>query len=156
MNLGATIIGQSIAFAIFAWFCMKFVWPPMMRALEERKQRIADGLSAADRAQRDLEIAQEKVSGDLKEAKAKAAEIIEQANRRAAQIVEDAKAEARTEGERLIKNAQEEIDLEISRAREELRKAVSALVVGGAEKVLGSEIDQQAHTKLLDELVAQL
>lgn len=156
MNLGATIIGQSIAFAIFAWFCMKFVWPPMMRALEERKQRIAEGLSAADRAQRDLEIAQEKVSGDLKEAKAKAAEIIDQANRRAAQIVEDAKAEARTEGERLIKNAQEEIDLEISRAREELRKAVSSLVVGGAEKVLGSEIDQQAHNKLLDELAAQL
>lgn len=156
MNITATILGQTLAFALFVMFCAKFVWPPLMKAMEDRRQKIADGLSAADRAGRDLELAREKVAADLKEAKAQAAAIIDQANRRATQIVEESKAAARVEGERLIQQAQGEIDQEINRAREELRKAVAGLVVNGAEKVLGSEVDAKAHQKLLDELAAQL
>ncbi|KZX74939.1 F0F1 ATP synthase subunit B, partial [Alcanivorax sp. HI0011] len=109
MNMNATLIGQAIWFALFVFFCMKFVWPPISRALDERKQKIAEGLSAADRAERDLELAQEKATANLKEAKEKAAEIIDQANRRANQIVEEAKDAARTEGERLVAKAHSEI-----------------------------------------------
>ena len=155
MNINATLIGQAIWFALFVIFCMKFVWPPISKALEERKQKIAEGLSAADRAERDLVLAQEKASSNLKEAKEKASEIIEQANKRANQIVEEAKDQARTEGERLIEKAQSEIDQEINRAREELRKEVSALALSGAEQVLGREVNRDAHKQLLDDLAAQ-
>src|SRR5690554_2857342 len=106
MNMNATVIGQIIWFALFVWLCMKFVWPPIANALEERKQKIAEGLSAADRAERSLEAAQEQVSSNLNEAKAKSAEILDQANRRANQVIEEAKAQARAEGERLIAQAQ--------------------------------------------------
>lgn len=156
MSINATLIGQVIWFAIFVWFCMKFVWPPIVNALEERKQKIAEGLSSADRAERDLELAQEKASANLKEAKEKAAEIIDQANRRANQLVEEAKGQARTEGERIIAQAQSEIEQEINRAREELRAQVSALAIEGAEKVLGKEVDRNAHKGMLDQLAAEL
>lgn len=156
MNMNATLIGQAIWFALFVIFCMKFVWPPISRALEERKQKIAEGLSAADRAERDLELAQEKATSNIKDAKNKASEIIEQANRRANQIVEEAKEQARTEGDRLIAKAQSEIDQEINRAREALRKEVAILALSGAEKVLAREVDQNAHKQLLDELAAEL
>jgi F-type H+-transporting ATPase subunit b len=156
MSINATLFGQVIWFALFVWFCMKFVWPPLTNALEERKQKIAEGLSAADRAARDLELAQEKASGDLREAKAKAAEIIEQANRRANQVVEDAKAQARTEGERLIVQAQAEIEREVNSAREQLRREVAVLALAGAEKVLASEVNPAAHKQMLDQLAAEL
>lgn len=156
MNINATLIGQAIWFALFVFFCMKFVWPPISRALDERKQKIAEGLSAADRAERDLELAQEKASANLKDAKDKASEIIEQANRRANQIVEEAKDQARVEGERLIAKAQSEIDQEINRAREELRKEVSALALSGAQQVLAREVNRDSHKQLLDDLAAQL
>lgn len=156
MTLNATLLGQIIWFGLFVAFCMKFVWPPITRALEERKQKIAEGLSAADRAERDLELAQEKASANLKDAKEKAAEIIDQANRRANQVVEEAKAAARSEGERLIAQAQAEIDQEINTARELLRKEVAALALAGAEKVLGSEVNRDAHGKMLEQLAAEL
>ena len=156
MNINATLIGQVIWFVLFVAFCMKFIWPPLTRALEERKQKIAEGLSAADRAERDLELAQEKATANLKEAKDKAAEIIDQANRRASQIVEDAKEAARKEGERLVAQAHAEIDQEINAAREKLRAEVSALALAGAEKVLGSEVNRDAHGKMLEQLAAQL
>ena len=156
MNMNATFIGQIIWFALFVIFCMKFVWPPISRALEERKQKIAEGLSAADRAERDLVLAQEKATSNLKEAKDKAAEIIDQANRRANQILEDAKEAARAEGERLIAQAQAEIDREINGAREKLRTEVSALALAGAEKVLAAEVNRDAHGKMLEQLAAQL
>ena len=156
MNINATLIGQVIWFVLFVAFCMKFIWPPLTRALEERKQKIAEGLSAADRAERDLELAQEKATANLKEAKDKAAEIIDQANRRASQIVEDAKEAARKEGERLVTQAHAEIDQEINAAREKLRAEVSALALAGAEKVLGSEVNRDAHGKMLEQLAAQL
>lgn len=156
MNINLTLLGQVIWFAIFVWFCMKFVWPPITRAMEERKNKISEGLSAADRAERDLELAQEKASHNLKEAKQQASEIIDQANRRASQIVEEAKDQARTEGERIKAQAESEVEQEVNRAREQLRAQVSQLAIEGAEKVLRKEIDRQAHKGMLDELAAEL
>jgi F-type H+-transporting ATPase subunit b len=156
VNFNLTLIAQMIAFAIFIWLTMRYIWPPIVQAMEERQKRIADGLSAADRAKRDLALAQEKASDDLKEAKAQAAVILDQANRRANQIVEEAKARARSEGDRLVANAQSEIDLEINRAREQLRATLSALVLEGAGKVLEKEVDGKAHEQLLKQLATEL
>jgi len=156
MSMNATLFGQAIWFFLFVFFCLKFVWPPISKALEERKQKIAEGLSAADRAERDLELAQEKAAANLKDAKVKAAEIVEQANRRANQIVEEAKENARAEGERIVAKAHAEIDQEVNQAREKLRKEVAALALSGAEKVLGSEVNQTAHKQMLEQLAAEL
>ena len=118
MNINATIIGQTIAFAFFVWFCMKYVWPPIIGALNERQKKIADGLAAADRASKDLELAQVKAVEELHLAREQAKEILEQANQRATVIVEEAKDEARKEGERLIVAARAEIEQEANQARE--------------------------------------
>ncbi|MDX5298042.1 MAG: F0F1 ATP synthase subunit B, partial [Gammaproteobacteria bacterium] len=136
MNINLTLIGQTIAFAIFVWFCMKYVWPPITGAMRTRQQRIADGLAAADRASRDLELAQEKVAQELRQAKQQAAELIELANKRSSQIIEEAKLDARREAERLAAQAQAEIEQERNRVREALRAELAALAVAGAEKIL--------------------
>ena len=156
MNINATFIGQVIWFALFVIFCWKFVWPPILAALEERKQKIADGLRAADRAQLDLELAKEKAGESLRDAKQQASEILDQANRRASQIVEEAQAQARADGERLVAQAQAEIDQSINQAREELRQQVAVLAIAGAEKVLAAEVNRDAHAKMLDQLAAEL
>jgi F-type H+-transporting ATPase subunit b len=156
VNINATLIGQSITFFIFVWFCLKFIWPPIRNAMAEREQKIADGLQAADRAQRDLELAKEKVVRELHEAKQQASVIIEQANKRSAQIVDEAKQQAREEGDRLKVAAQAEIEQEVNRAREKLRSQVSTLAVAGAEKILQSSIDVNAHNKLVERLAAEL
>lgn len=156
MNINATMIGQAIAFAFFVWFCMKFVWPPVMAALEERKKKIADGLDAAERASRDLELAKEKAVQELREGKEQAAAIIEQANKRASQIVEEAKEQALTEGDRLKAAAQAEIDQEMNRAKEALRSQVAALAVSGAEKILNKSVDSKVQAELVDQLAAEL
>ncbi|WP_251975837.1 F0F1 ATP synthase subunit B [Salinicola avicenniae] len=156
MNLNLTLIGQAIAFAVFVWFCMKYVWPPVMQALQERQKKIADGLDAASRATRDLELAQEKADETLKESKEQAQQILEQANKRASQIVEEARETARAEGERIIEGARSEIDQEINRAKEELRAQVSLLAVAGAERILESSIDEAKHRELVDKLAAEL
>ncbi|MDY0069446.1 MAG: F0F1 ATP synthase subunit B [Porticoccaceae bacterium] len=156
MNINMTLFGQMASFAVFVWFCMKFVWPALTRALEERKNKIADGLDAADRAMRDLELAQGKATEQLKEAKQEAAALIEQANKRANQIVEEAKDKARAEGERLKATAQAEIEQEANRVREELRAKVAALALAGAEKILEASIDENANRELVDKLAAQL
>lgn len=156
MNINATMIGQMITFVIFVWFCMKFVWPPITNALAERKKKIADGLSAADRAEHDLELAQVKAVERLTEAKKQGAEIIEQANKRAAQLVDEAKEQAREESARIVKAAQAEIEQDTNRAREELRSQVAAVAIAGAEKVLGSSVDAAAHNAMLDKLAAEL
>lgn len=156
MNINATIIGQSIAFFVFVWFCMKYVWPPITGILEARQKKIADGLEAANRAERDLDLAQEKATGELKEAKRQAAEIIEQANKRAGQIVDEAKDQARAEGQRLIAGAQSEIDQEINRAREALRSQVAAIAIAGAEKILESTVDRAANEEMVNKLAADL
>lgn len=156
MILNATIIGQSVAFAIFVWFCMKFVWPPIVEILDERAKKISDGLQAAERAEKDLELAQEKSSDQLKEAKQEAAAIIEQANKRATQIVDDAKEQAREEGQRIIAGANAEIEQEINRAKEDLRGQVAALAIAGAEKILEKSVDQAANEEMLAKLANEL
>ncbi|MCO7245867.1 MULTISPECIES: F0F1 ATP synthase subunit B [Halomonadaceae] len=156
MNINMTLIGQTIAFAIFVWFCIKYVWPPISNALHERQKKIADGLDAASRASRDLEVAQEKAEQTLRESKEQASQILEQANKRSAQIVEEARDQARAEGERLVASARSEIEQEVNRAKEDLRAQVSHLAIIGAERVLEASVDEQAHRKLLDELAAEL
>jgi F-type H+-transporting ATPase subunit b len=156
MNINLTLIGQSITFAIFVWFCMRFVWPPIVNALEARRKQIADGLAAADRGKHELELAARKSTEALYEAKLKAVEIIAQAEKRAAQIVDEAKNDAKIEGDRQIAAAHAEIDQEIHRARESLREQVAQLVVVGAEKVLRREIDAKAHGDLLEAIKNEL
>ena len=156
MDINLTFIIQGLAFFAVAWLVMKFIWPPIIAAIEERQQKIAEGLAAADRSQKDLAQAEVKVNEALKEARGKANEIIDQAHARANQIVEAAKNEAIAEANRQKELAQAEIDAAANRAREDLRKQVSALAVTGAEKLLKREIDANAHKALLDELAAEI
>lgn len=156
MNMNATLLGQAIAFFLFVVFCMKYVWPPIMEAIEERQKKIADGLAAADRAAKDLNLAQANASDQLKEAKRAASELIEQANKRKAQIVDDAKIEAQAEREKILAQGMAEIEAERNRARDELRKQVATLAVIGAEKIIGRSIDMEAQTDILNELTAEL
>jgi F-type H+-transporting ATPase subunit b len=156
VNINATLIGQSVAFLIFVLFCMKYVWPPVITALQERQKKIADGLDAANRAARDLELAQEKAGQQLREAKAQAAEIIEQSKKRAAQLVEEAREQARVEADRVKAQALAEIEQELNSAKDALRAQVGALAVGGAEKILGATIDQNAHAELVNKLAAEI
>ena len=156
MNINLTLFGQTIAFAIFVWFCMKFVWPPLTQAMQERQKKIAEGLDAAGRAQRDLQLAQEKAAQTLRETKEQAAEILDKANKTANAIVEEAKQQARSEGERLLASAKAEIDVEVNRAKDQLRAQVAALAVAGAEKILESSVDAKAHNDLVAKLASQL
>ena len=156
MNINLTLFGQMIAFVCFVLFCMKYVWPPILAAMAEREKKIAEGLAAADRASRDLEMAQEKAVERLKEAKQEAAGIIDAANKRSAQIVEEAKQTAGVEADRVKAAAQAEIEQETNRAREQLRGQVAALALAGAEKVLGAEIDEKAHAAMVNKLAAEL
>jgi F-type H+-transporting ATPase subunit b len=156
MNLNATIIGQIIAFFLFAWFCQALVWPPIVQALADRQKKIADGLEAASRAGKDLELAQARATELLREAKTNAAGIIDAANKRANQIVDEAKDKAREEGSRIKAGAQAEIEQQVSQAREQLRLQVSALAVAGAEKILQSTVDAKTHGEMLNKLAASL
>ena len=156
MNINMTLIGQSITFAIFVWFCMKYVWPPIVGALEARKKQIADGLAAAERGRHELELAAKRASETMHEAKIKASEIIAQAEKRASQIVDEAKNAAKGEGDRMITAAKAEIEQESHRAREALRGEVAALVVAGAGKVLRREVNAQAHADLLEAIKNEL
>ena len=156
MNFTATIIGQIATFAVLVWFIGKVLWNPMLNMLEERKKRIADGLAAAERGKKEQELAEKHAAGVLKEAKVQAAEVIARAEKRGSEIVDEAKSDARTEGERIIVAARAEIDKEVNQAREELRTQVATLAVAGAEKILSKEVDAVAHSKMLDELAAQL
>ncbi len=156
MNINLTIIGQAIAFAIFVMFCMKYVWPPITAALAERKKKIAEGLDAADRAERDLQLAQEKATENMRKGKEEAAAIIEQANKRANQIIEEAKEKALEEANRVKAAKEAELEQEVNQARETLRGQVAALALAGAEKVLEASIDEKAHAQLVEKLAAEL
>jgi F-type H+-transporting ATPase subunit b len=151
-----TLVIQGLAFFAVAWLVMKFIWPPIIAAIEERQQKIAEGLAAADNAQKNLAQAEEKANEELKAARAKANEIIDQAHQRANQIVDQAKQDAVAEAGRQKALAEAEIEAASNRAREELRKQVSSLAVSGAEKLLKREIDANAHKALLDELAAEI
>ncbi|WP_109394521.1 F0F1 ATP synthase subunit B [Proteus terrae] len=156
MNLNATILGQAVAFVLFVLFCMKFVWPPIMAAIEKRQKEIADGLSSAERAKKDLDLAKADAGDKLAKAKAEAQAIIESANKQRTQMIEDAKAEAEQERSKIVAQAQSELDAERKRAREELRKQVAMLAIAGAEKIIERSVDEAANSDIVDKLVAEL
>lgn len=154
--MNATLIGQLIAFAVFVAFCMKYVWPPLMAAIEARQKTIADGLAASERAEKDLELAQQKATDQLRDAKSQAAEIVEQAKKRANQLVDEETQRGHAEREKIIASGYAEIEAERNRAREELRKQVAALAISGAQQILGREIDANAQTDIVEKLVEEL
>ncbi|NCP65578.1 MAG: F0F1 ATP synthase subunit B [Paraglaciecola sp.] len=156
MNINATLLGQLIAFMFFVWFCMKYVWPHIMGAIEERQQKIADGLAASEKGEHDLELARKKATEQLKEAKSQAAEIIEQAKKRGTQIVDEESQRGHAEREKIIAQGFSEIEAERNRAREDLRKQVAALAVLAAEKILEREINAAAQSDIVEKLVAEL
>jgi F-type H+-transporting ATPase subunit b len=156
MNINATLVGQAIAFFLFVVFCMKYVWPPIMHALLERKKKIADGLAAAERGKHEKHLAEERAKEILRVAKEQAGEIINRAEKRANEIIDEAKGDAREEGGRLLTAARAEINQEINRAKEELRAQVVTLAVLGAGKVLEREVDATVHAELLAKLAAEI
>ncbi|MBU0500680.1 MAG: F0F1 ATP synthase subunit B [Gammaproteobacteria bacterium] len=156
MNINATLIGQSISFIFFVWFSMRFVWPPIMKALDERKARIAEGLAAAERGIHEQELAKERAKEVLHEAKMIASDIVSQAQKRASEIVEEAKGNARTEGDRLLTAAKAEIEQETNRAREHLREHLGTLVIRGVEKILEKEVDATVHRGIVDKLATEI
>lgn len=156
MNINATLIGQAISFTIFVWFCMKYVWPPLTAAMQERQQQMSEGLQNAEKAQAELDLAKAEVENQLKEAKQQSASLIDQANKRGNQIVEEAKDIAIKEGERLKQAAQADIEQEVNSAKEALRQQVAVLAIAGAEKILASSVDQNAHSEMLNNLAKEL
>jgi F-type H+-transporting ATPase subunit b len=156
MNITATLIGQILTFAVLVWFIKGVLWEPMIKVLEGRKQKIADGLEAAERGQHAQELAEQRAKERLLEAKKQGAEIINQAQKRASEIVDEAKVAAREEAERIKQGAQADIVQEMNRAREQLRQQVSKIAMQGAERLLEREVDEKANAKLLDELAAQI
>lgn len=156
MNFNFTLVGQLLAFILFVWFCMKYVWPPMLKILEEREKEIADGLNAASEGRRELEEANARKEEILGEAKKEAADLVGQANQRANQLVEEAKTSAQEEAEKIKVSAQNDIEQSAKRAREELRSEVATLAIAGAEKILNSEIDEKKNSELIDELTKEL
>ena len=156
MDINLTMIGQAIAFAIFVWFTVKFVWPPLMTAIEDRQKAIADGLAAAEKGKLELAQADKKTTEVLGEARGRANEIISSAEKRAAQMIEEAKVAAKSEGDRIVSGAKSEVDQEVFRAKATLREQVAALAVAGAEKILRREVNSQAHADLLTQLKKEL
>ncbi len=156
MNIGATLFGQALWFAVFIWLTMKFIWPYLQRAMHDRQKQIADGLAAAERGKQDLELAAKRSAEVLQQARERAAEIIGQAEKHGAQLLEEAKVSAKGEGERIVAAAKAEIQQEVNRAKEQLRSQVAALAVAGAEKILRREVDAKAHAQMLQGLEAEL
>lgn len=156
MNINLTLIGQMISFGLFIWFTMTYVWTPIVKALNDRKAKIAEGLSAAERGHQEKALGEKRALELMKDAKGQANEILSQAQRRAAEIVEEAKVDARAEGQRLVAAAQAEIERETNRAREELRQKVATLAVAAAGKILNKEVDLNAHRDLVDSFAKQI
>jgi len=156
MNINFTLIAQAIVFAAFIWFTVKFVWPPMLRAIDARQKQVADGLAAAEQGKKSLEVSSKQAEQAIQAARTRAAEIIAQAEKRDAQMVEAAKMAAKAEGDREKAAAKADIQQEAQRAREQLREQVAALAVAGAEKILRREVDAKAHAELLDGIKKQL
>jgi len=156
VDINATLIGQTIAMIVFVWFCMKYIWPPLLTAIEERQQKIADGLAAADKGQERLEEATAQADEIVSDARKQATGILDQAHARANEIVADGKADGVKERERQLGAAKAEIEQEANRAREELRGQVSAIAVASAEKILQREIDDKQHEDILSKLASEL
>jgi len=156
VNINATLIGQAIWFGLFIWITMKFVWPPLQKAMADRQAQIAEGLSAAERGKHEQEIAAKRSAEALREAKGKAAELVAQAEKRAQQIVEEAKGNAKVEADKVVAGAKSEIEQEVERAKQELRERVAELAVAGAEKILRKEINASVHADMLGTLKQDL
>jgi F-type H+-transporting ATPase subunit b len=156
MNINLTLFAQAITFAIFIWFTVKFVWPPLLTAVETRQKEIADGLAAGERGKQELELASKRATQELHTARENASAIISQAEKRASEIIEAAKNTAKVEGDRIITGAKAEIDQEVNRAKEGLRLQVAELAVAGAEKILRREIDAKAHGEILSAIASEL
>ena len=156
MNINLTLIAQLASFAVFVMFTMKYVWPPLVRAMEQRKAKIADGLAAAERGAHEKELAEQRAKEKLHEAKQQSAEIVSRAEKRAVEIVEEAKGSAKLEGERILTAAKAEIDKEANKAREVLRVKVGELAVAGAEKILRKEINADAHKDIIESIASQV
>ena len=149
MNINATLIGQAIWFAVFIWITMKYVWPPLQKAMADRQAQIAEGLAAAERGKHEQELAAKRSADELRGAKEKSAELVAQAEKRAQQIVEEAKGTANVEKDKIVASAQAEIEQEVERAKQQLRERVAELAVAGAEKILRKEINASAHADML-------
>ena len=156
MNLNLTMFAQAISFALFIWFTVKFVWPPLLRAIEARQKTIADGLAEAERGRSSLADAQKQTDTILKDARARAQEIVAAAEKAASQRVEESKVQAKSEGERLVAAAHAQIQQEVQSAKQQLREQVAQLAMTGAEKILRREVDAKAHADMLNQLKAQL
>ena len=156
MNMTLTIFAQAAAFALFIWFCVKFIWPPLLGAIERRQKMIADGLAEAERGRSSLADAQKQTEGMLRDARARAHDLVAQAERAANQRIEESKALAKAEGDRILAAAKAQIEQEVQAARQQLREQVAQLVVSGAEKILRREVDARAHAEMLDRLKAQI
>ncbi|MEK6731459.1 MAG: F0F1 ATP synthase subunit B [Pseudomonadota bacterium] len=156
MEINFTLIGEMITFALFVWFTMKFIWPPVTKAMADRQKKIADGLEAAEHGKNSLEIAKKKASQMLTDTRKDSSQIIDEANARASKIVDEAKARATQEGQQIIVNAQSEIDLQVERTKEVLRKEVVDIAMMGASKILSKDVDKTTHKKLLDELISAI
>lgn len=156
MNINATLIGQAIWFVLFILITMKFIWPPLQKAMSERQTQIAEGLAAAERGRHEQEIAAKRSADTLREAKEKSAEVLVQAEKRASQMIEEAKGNAKLEYDKIVQSAQVRIDQEVEAARAELRARVAELAVAGAEKILRREIDASAHADMLNALKQEL
>jgi len=156
MDINATLIGQALGFLVLVWFTWKFIWPPLLGAIEERQKKIADGLAAADRGQKDLEDAKAKANDIVREARDKAVQVVDQAHKRSTELIDEAKHTAVAEGERLVASARAEVSSEAARARDKLRGEVAALALAGAERMLGREVDARAHAELLEQLAAEI
>ncbi|QQF77106.1 F0F1 ATP synthase subunit B [Histophilus somni] len=156
MNLNATLIGQLIAFALFVWFCMKFVWPPLIKAIEPRQRSIANALASAEAAKKEQSDTKVLVEQEINQARIKAQEIVDLANKRRNEILEEVKIEAEALREKIIEQGHAEIESERKRVQEELRIKVASLAIAGAEKIVGRNIDEAANNDIIDKLVADL
>ena len=156
MNLNATLFIQTIVFVILGWITMRFIWPPLIKAIEERQRKIADGLASSEKAEKSLAEAKASATDIIKEARVQANKIVEQANRRSNELVDEARGTAIAEGQRVLADARSEVTLESNRAREQLRREVALIAVAGAGKLLGREIDAKAHADLLEKLALEI
>ena len=156
MNINLTLFGQSITFIVFVWFCLKFIWPHILKAMEDRKTQIADGLAAGERGRHEQELSEQRAVEVIREAKEQAKEILAQAHKRGDELVDEAKGDGRAEGERMVRAAEAEIEQQMNQLREQLRGDVVKLALQGAQQVLGSEVDEKSHTEQLSRLAAQL
>ena len=156
MDFNLTLIGQTVAMIVFVWVCMRYIWPPVMKAIEQRRKEIADGIAAGEKGQKELADARHGSEAILADARQKAVQVVDLAHKRGNDLVAEAKTTATAEGQRLVSQAKGEITNEQNRARDGLRKEVAALALAGATKVLGREVDPKAHAQLLDELAAEL